>query len=111
MAQVRAVVEEEDSEEMTRNNRWTDSYLQTSAKSLLREVLVKAYKTLSPELNDDAILRYACAIGDLSHHSLIILCEQALGLMQVRGLSCASFPGVPLRSCKNRVEQIDRLLN
>jgi hypothetical protein len=104
------VGKEKDIKEMKRNNFWTASHLQTSAKSLLREVLAKAYKTLNPELNEDAILRYACAIGDYSHHSLVSEGERLLALMQVRHLNCFSFPEVPSYSCKSRVEQIDRLL-
>jgi hypothetical protein len=78
---------------------------------MLRLVLLKSYRTLNHELNEDAFDRYAAAIGDFSHTSLIFLCEQALGLMQVRGLHCFSFPEVPLHACKNRIERFDRVLN
>jgi len=94
-----------------RNNNWTSYHLQLAAKSLLREVMVKAYRTINPELNDDSILGNCCVIGDFSKHSLVRECERLLALMQARGLSCASFPDAPRISFRYMNNTIDRLLD
>lgn len=92
------------------NNLWRAIHLQTASKSLLREVAVKAYRRLHRGLSEDAILRYACIIGDFSRRSLVVLCEQLIALMELRKAACLDLPEVPEIAATVRPNPFDRLL-